>query len=71
MNISHYIGFDVHKKHINFCIKAADGAGAGPPLDLVLLNFVLAEVAPPFAVFKGWESVLPTRRKPTVSGSGA
>ena len=26
MNISHYIGFDVHKKHINFCIKTADGA---------------------------------------------
>src|ERR1041384_3873468 len=26
MNISHYIGFDVHKKPINFCIKTADGA---------------------------------------------
>ena len=26
MNVSHYIGFDVHKKHINFCIKTADGA---------------------------------------------
>ncbi len=26
MSISHYIGFDVHKKHINFCIKTADGA---------------------------------------------
>ena len=25
MNITHYIGFDVHKKHINFCIKAAGG----------------------------------------------
>jgi transposase len=25
MNITHYIGFDVHKKHINFCIKVADG----------------------------------------------
>jgi len=25
MNISHYIGLDVHKKHINFCIKTADG----------------------------------------------
>ena len=21
MNVSHYIGFDVHKKHITFCIK--------------------------------------------------
>jgi hypothetical protein len=25
MNITHYIGFDVHKKHIKFCIKVADG----------------------------------------------
>src|SRR6185312_5569683 len=25
MNITHYIGFDVHKKHINFCSKTADG----------------------------------------------
>jgi hypothetical protein len=26
MNITHYIGFDVHKKHINFCIKTSDGS---------------------------------------------
>jgi len=26
MNSTHYIGFDVHKKHINFCVKAAGGA---------------------------------------------
>jgi transposase len=25
MNISHYIGFDVHKKTINYCVKTADG----------------------------------------------
>ena len=25
MNISHYIGFDVHKKSISYCIKRADG----------------------------------------------
>jgi transposase len=25
MNSPHYIGFDVHKKHINFCIKAGSG----------------------------------------------
>jgi transposase len=25
MNSTHYIGFDVHKKHVNFCIKAIDG----------------------------------------------
>ena len=25
MNICHYIGFDVHKKSISYCVKAADG----------------------------------------------
>ena len=25
MNATHYIGFDVHKKHINFCSKTSDG----------------------------------------------
>lgn len=25
MNIHHYIGFDVHKKSISYCVKAADG----------------------------------------------
>lgn len=25
MNITHYIGFDVHKKHIKFCVKVANG----------------------------------------------
>ena len=25
MNIKHYIGFDVHKKSINYCVKTADG----------------------------------------------
>lgn len=25
MNVTHYIGFDVHKKHINFCSKTGDG----------------------------------------------
>ena len=25
MNINHYIGFDVHKKSISYCVKAADG----------------------------------------------
>jgi transposase len=25
MNITHYIGFDVHKKTINYCVKTADG----------------------------------------------
>lgn len=26
MNITHYIGFDVHKKSISYCVKTADGA---------------------------------------------
>jgi transposase len=25
MNVNHYIGFDVHKKSISFCVKTADG----------------------------------------------
>jgi transposase len=25
MNVNHYIGFDVHKKTISYCVKAADG----------------------------------------------
>ena len=25
MNVSHYIGFDVHKKTVSYCEKAADG----------------------------------------------
>src|SRR5690349_18536167 len=25
MNATHYIGFDVHKKHINFCSKTCNG----------------------------------------------
>ncbi len=26
MNITHYIGLDVHKKHIKFCVKTSDGS---------------------------------------------
>jgi len=26
MNVIHYIGFDVHKKSVSFCVKTADGA---------------------------------------------
>ena len=25
MNIQHYIGFDVHKKSISYCVKTGDG----------------------------------------------
>ena len=25
MNVNHYIGFDVHKKSVSYCVKAADG----------------------------------------------
>jgi hypothetical protein len=31
MNALHYIGFDVHKKTISFCVKTAGGEIAGPP----------------------------------------
>ena len=36
--------------------------GAGPPLILVFLALSLTEVAPSFAVFKGWGPVLPAPR---------
>ena len=26
MNVTHYIGFDVHKKSVSYCVKTADGA---------------------------------------------
>jgi hypothetical protein len=25
MNVNHYIGFDVHKKTVGYCVKIADG----------------------------------------------
>ena len=25
MNVDHYIGFDVHKKTVSYCVKAGDG----------------------------------------------
>ena len=25
MNVNHYIGFDVHKKSVSYCVKLADG----------------------------------------------
>ena len=25
MNVNHYIGFDVHKKSVSYCVKTADG----------------------------------------------
>ena len=25
MNVQHYIGFDVHKKTVSYCVKASDG----------------------------------------------
>ena len=25
MNANHYIGFDVHKKSVSYCVKAGDG----------------------------------------------
>ena len=40
MNVNHYIGFDVHKKSISYCVKAAgavarrDGSHAVQRMDL-------------------------------------
>jgi len=25
MNVNHYIGFDVHKKTVSYCVKTVDG----------------------------------------------
>ena len=25
MNVNHYIGFDVHKKSVSYCVKTGDG----------------------------------------------
>lgn len=50
MNVDHYIGFDVHKKSVSYCVKAADGT-------------VLEEgkLAAKTAVLVGWAS---QRRQP-------
>jgi hypothetical protein len=39
MKALHYIGFDVHKKTISFCVKTAGGeiVGPPPPLDSYLI----------------------------------
>jgi hypothetical protein len=29
MNVNHYIGFDVHKKRMSYCVKCADGQIVG------------------------------------------
>ena len=29
MNVNHYVGFDVHKKSVGYCVKAADGENPG------------------------------------------
>ncbi len=29
MNVVHYIGFDIHKKSISYCIKTVSGEGMG------------------------------------------
>jgi hypothetical protein len=42
MNALHYIGFDVHKKTISFCVKTAGGEIVGPPLDFYLIMNVPA-----------------------------
>ena len=43
MKALHYIGFDVHKKTISFCVKTAGGENVGPPPPL---DFYLVMDAP-------------------------
>jgi transposase len=50
MNISHYIGFDVHKKTVNYCVKTADGQiveeGKLPALRVRLREWAAARPCP-------------------------
>jgi transposase len=50
MNVSHYIGFDVHKKTINYCVKTADGQiveeGKLPALRAKLREWAAARPCP-------------------------
>ncbi len=50
MNISHYIGFDVHKKTVNYCVKTADGQivdeGKLPALRAQLREWAAARLLP-------------------------
>jgi hypothetical protein len=43
MKALHYIGFDVHKKTISFCVKTAGGEIVGPPPPL---DFYLSGMSP-------------------------
>ena len=50
MNIPHYIGFDVHKKTVNYCVKTADGQiveeGKLPALRVKLREWATARPCP-------------------------
>ena len=50
MNISHYIGFDVHKKTVNYCVKTADGQiveeGKLPALRAMIREWAAARPCP-------------------------
>ncbi|HEY6370755.1 MAG TPA: hypothetical protein VIX37_09260 [Candidatus Sulfotelmatobacter sp.] len=50
MNIPHYIGFDVHKKTVNYCVKTADGQiveeGKLPALRVRLREWAAARPCP-------------------------
>src|SRR5215469_6400915 len=63
MNVTHYIGFDVHKKHINFCIKTSDGsiveegrllAQRGPVREWAAAQLPLWHGAMEATLFSGW-----------------
>jgi len=50
MNSTHYIGFDVHKKTVNYCVKTADGQiveeGKLPALRVKLREWAAARPCP-------------------------
>ena len=63
MNVNHYIGFDVHKKSISYCVKAADGTiceeGKVPAKHVNLCEWARKRAAPwrgamEATLFSGW-----------------
>jgi transposase len=63
MNVNHYIGFDVHKKSISYCVKAADGTileeGKLPAKPAVLREWARKRTEPwhgamEATLFSGW-----------------
>src|SRR5512136_442333 len=63
MNVTHYIGFDVHKKSVSYCVKTADGQmleeGRLPATHAVLRQWARKRAEPwrgamEATLFSGW-----------------